>query len=312
MVDCSVYRKGGIITEAKITSIQRFSLNDGPGIRSTVFFQGCNMRCAWCHNPETLTGRPVLMHYENKCIGCGKCFEVCPKGAHKIKDGKHIIDRTLCVSCGKCAANCFAEALVMSSRAYTVDEVMDEIRQDKLYYDESGGGVTVSGGEASLHADFIIELARRCHAEGISIAIESNMFNAWAVLEPLLREMDLIMCDMKHMDSPSHKRLTGVDNQLIINNIGRASLLGIPMIVRTPLIPGATDDITNLRAIAEYMAKLKNIRYYELLNFNPLGGAKRIAMDAEDLFADSRPFSKKHLEELCGQLDGLGIKIKVS
>ena len=128
------------------------------------------------------------MHYENKCIGCGKCFEVCPKGAHKIKDGKHIIDRTLCVSCGKCAANCFAEALVMSSRAYTVDEVMDEIRQDKLYYDESGGGVTVSGGEASLHADFIIELARRCHAEGISIAIESNMFNAWAVLEPLLRE----------------------------------------------------------------------------------------------------------------------------
>lgn len=298
--------------EARITNIQRFSLNDGPGIRSTVFFQGCNMRCAWCHNPETLTGRPVLMHYENKCIGCGKCLEVCPKGAHKIEDGKHVIDRALCAGCGTCAANCFAEALVMSSRAYTVDEVMDEIRQDKLYYDESGGGVTVSGGEASLHADFIIELARRCHAEGISIAIETNMFNAWAVLEPLLREMDLIMCDMKHMDSPSHKKWTGVDNQLIINNIGRASLLGIPVIVRTPLIPGATDDITNLRAIAEYMAKLKNIRYYELLNFNPLGGAKRIAMDAEDLFTDSKPFSKKHLEELCGQLDGLEIKIKVS
>ena len=298
--------------EARITNIQRFSLNDGPGIRSTVFFQGCNMRCAWCHNPETLTGRPVLMHYENKCIGCGKCLEVCPKGAHKIEGGRRIIDRTLCVACGKCAENCFAEALVMSSRAYTVDEVMNEIRQDKLYYDESGGGVTVSGGEASLHADFIVELARRCHAEGISIAIETNMFNAWAVLEPLLREMDLIMCDMKHMDSPSHKKWTGVDNQLIINNIGRANLLGIPMIVRTPLIPGATDDITNLRAIAEYMAKLKNIRYYELLNFNPLGSAKRIAMDAEDLFTDSKPFSKKHLEELCGQLDGLEIKIKVS
>ena len=121
--------------ETRITNIQRFSLNDGPGIRSTVFFQGCNMRCAWCHNPETLTGRPVLMHYENKCIGCGKYLEVCPKGAHKIEDGRHIIDRTLCVACGKCAENCFAEALVMSSRAYTIDEVMGEIRQDKLYYD---------------------------------------------------------------------------------------------------------------------------------------------------------------------------------
>lgn len=298
--------------EAQITNIQRFSLNDGPGIRSTVFFQGCNMRCAWCHNPETLTGRPVLMHYENKCIGCGTCFAVCPKGAHKLVDGKHVIDRSLCAGCGKCAAGCFAEALVMSSRSYTVDEVMDEIRQDKLYYDESGGGVTVSGGEASLHAGFIIELARRCHAEGISIAIETNMFNAWAALEPLLREMDLIMCDMKHMDSPSHKKWTGVDNQLIINNIGRASLLGIPMIVRTPLIPGATDDISNLRAIAEYMAKLKNIRCYELLNFNPLGGAKRIAMDAEDRFADSKPFGKKHLKELHDALDGLGIEIKIS
>lgn len=297
---------------APITNIQRFSLNDGPGIRTTVFFQGCNMRCAWCHNPETLSAHAVLMHYENKCIGCGKCFEVCPKGAHKMEDGRHIIDRSLCVSCGKCAESCFASALVMSSRAYTVDEVMNEIRQDKLYYEESGGGVTVSGGEAALHGDFIVELARRCHDEGISIALESNMFLPWAKLEPVLSSMDLIMCDIKIMECVPHKRWTGVDNQLILNNVGRASLLGIPMIVRTPLIPGATDSIENLRSIAEYIAKMKNIRCYELLNFNPLGASKRVALDAEDPFADSKPFSSAVLEEIAKALEGAGVALKLS
>lgn len=298
--------------KASITDIQRFSLNDGPGIRTTVFFQGCNMHCAWCHNPETISCQSVLMHYENKCIGCGKCFAVCPQGAHKVVDEKHMIDRKLCTRCGKCADNCFAEALMMSSTQMSVEDVMFQVRQDKHYYEESGGGVTVSGGEASMHADFVIALAKQCHAEGIAIAAECNMYQPWAVLEPMLREMDLIMCDMKHMDSPAHKRWTGVDNQLIINNIGRASLLGKPIIVRTPLIPGATDDIANLRAIAEYMAKLSNIVCYELLNFNPLGGSKRDAMDVGNAFADSKPLPKDRLDEIRAQLADVAIQIKIS
>lgn len=297
---------------APITNIQRFSLNDGPGIRTTVFFQGCNMRCAWCHNPETLSAKPVLMHYENKCIGCGKCFETCPTGAHKAVDGKHVIDRSLCVSCGKCADSCFASALVMSSRPYTVDEVMKEIRQDKLYYEESGGGVTVSGGEAALHGDFVVELAKRCHEEGISIAVETNMFLPWAKLEPVLKSMDLIMCDIKIMECVPHKHWTGVDNQLILNNVGRSSLLGIPMIVRTPLIPGATDSPENLRSIADYIAKMKNIRCYELLNFNPLGASKHDALGTENAFADAKPFSSAVLEELKKALEGAGVALKVS
>lgn len=297
---------------ALITNIQRFSLNDGSGIRTTVFFQGCNMRCAWCHNPETLCGHPVLMHYDSKCIGCGKCFEVCPQGAHKIDGEKHVIDRNLCKSCGKCADNCFANALVMSSRPYTVDEVMAEIVQDKLYYQESGGGVTFSGGEVSLHADFVSELADRCHAEGISVAVETNISLPWKRICGMLEKMDLIMCDMKHMDSPTHKKWTGVDNQLIINNIGRSSLLGIPMIVRTPLIPGATDSIESIRSIGEYMAKLNNIKYYELLNYNPLGSSKRIALDTDDSFEDSKPFSTAALRELKEQLGDLGLELRIS
>ena len=297
---------------APITNIQRFSLNDGPGIRTTVFFQGCNMHCAWCHNPETISMKPVLLHYANKCIGCGKCLEVCPQGAHKIVDGQHVINRKLCVRCGKCADSCFANALVMSSREMTVDEVMDEIRQDKLYYDESGGGVTFSGGEATLHGDFIIEVAKRCHAEGIQVAVETNMYSVWSKLLPIFQEMDLIMCDMKHMECVPHHHWTGVDNQLILNNIGRTSLLGIPVIVRTPLIPGATDDVSNVRSIAEYIAKMKNIHCYELLNFNPLGASKRVAMDIGDAFADCKPFPNSVLEELRAQLADVGITLKIS
>ena len=297
---------------ACITNIQRFSLNDGPGIRTTIFFQGCNMHCAWCHNPETIPQHPVLMYYENKCICCGKCFEVCPQGAHQIVDGKHIIDRSLCVSCGKCAGLCFADALTMSSREYTVEEAMKEIRQDKLYYDLSGGGVTVSGGEPTLHAPFVEELADACHAEHIRIAMETNMTLPYGQLEKVLQKMDLIMCDIKLIDSSTHKKFTGLENQVIFNNIGRSSLLGIPMIVRTPLIPGATDNMENLHAAAEYVAKLPNILYYELLNFNPLGSSKRVALDAEDPFEDCRSFSNTQLEDIRTRLADNGISIRTS
>ncbi len=301
------------MNSAYVTNIQRFSLNDGPGIRTTVFLQGCNMRCAWCHNPETFSASPVLMHYPNKCIGCGKCFEVCPRKAHKLDaEGQHVIDRSLCVNCGKCAEVCFADALVMSSKQMSVEEVMKEVRQDKLYYTESGGGVTVSGGEALLHCAFVSELADACHAEGIPIAVETNMSLPWHHVVETLKKMDLIMCDMKLNICTEHRKYTGEDNCMIFNNIGRASLLGMPVIVRTPLIPGVTDSLENIRPIAEYMSKMDNILYYELLNFNPLGSSKREALDAQDDFADARPFSNEKLEAIRNALRDIPIQVKIS
>ena len=267
-----------------VVNIQRFSLNDGPGIRTTVFLQGCNMRCDWCHNPESIPPHPVEMFYKEKCIGCGRCADGCTAGAR-----------------------------TMSSRMMTLEEVMFQVRQDKLYYEESGGGATVSGGEPSLHADFVEALADACHAEGIKIAVETNMSLPWAQIEPMLRKMDLIMCDIKINATVEHKKHTGLDNQTVFNSIGRASKLGIPVIVRTPLIPGVTDSIENIKPIAEYVAKMDNILRYELLNFNPLGGSKCEALGKKDAYDGAKPLATAKIEELRAALSDIkGLEIKVA
>ena len=269
--------------KALVTNIQRFSLSDGPGIRTTVFLQGCNMRCAWCHNPETIPQKPVELFYREKCIGCGKCGDGCTSGAR-----------------------------VMSSKEMSVEEVMREVRQDKRYYDESGGGVTVSGGEPTLHGGFVSALADACREEGIQIAIETNMSLPWGQIEPILRKVDFIMCDIKLNATVEHMKHTGVDNQTVFNSIGRASKLGIPMIVRTPLVPGITDGIDNLKPIAEYIAKMDNIVRYELLNFNPLGGSKREALQEADGCAGFKPLEKEAIDGILAALAEVkGLETKV-
>lgn len=286
-----------------ITNIQRFSLNDGPGIRSTVFFQGCNMHCEWCHNPETLPVKPVLMHYPVKCIGCWKCFEVCPVQAHRLEDNKHTIDRACCTGCGSCADMCFAEALVMSSREYTVDEVVAEVIQDKLYYEKSGGGVTLSGGEVGMQADFAVELVRALHDKGISVALETNLAFSYEYVAALYESVDIIMCDIKIFDGEEHRKHTGVDNARIMENAKRVATMGIPIIVRTPLIPGVCDSLKNINSIINFVAQLPNVLCYELLSFNPLGGTKYTALDAENRHENDKPQSRSALEQLCSQLN---------
>lgn len=292
-----------------ITDIQRFSLNDGPGIRTTVFFKGCNMRCAWCHNPETLSTDQDLMFYPQRCIGCGKCFSACPVGAHKVENGVHVIDRTVCQKCGKCAAVCYAEALVMSGREMTVDEIMSEIRQDKAYYEASGGGVTLSGGEVLCHSDFATSLARACHAEGISVAIETNLSLPYERVLPLLREVDVLMADLKLFDDEAHKKYTGLSNKTILENLTR--ITDIPLIVRTPLIPNVTATAENLRAIASFLSGKENLIYYQLLNFNPLGDVKYQSLDAHNPFAADRPFTDGEMQAFGAWLSDIPVNVKV-
>lgn len=282
-----------------ITEIQRFSLNDGPGIRTTVFFKGCDMKCSWCHNPETLEMKPQLMFYSQKCIGCGHCFTECKTGAHYIDDsGAHKIDRLLCNSCGKCAEACYAQALVMCGKEMSVDEVMFEIEQDKPYYENSGGGVTLSGGEVLMQKEFAEEIADACHQKGIKIAVESNISLPFEEIEPLFSKMDFIMCDLKIFDEDRHRKYIGIGNSQILKNIKAIDGLGIPMIVRTPLIPGATDSVDNIREITKYLSGIKNLTRYEMLNFNPLGASKYDGLNYENAFKGKLPLDKTHLEAL--------------
>ena len=292
-----------------ITDIQRFSLNDGPGIRTTVFFKGCNMHCSWCHNPETLSFDSDLMFYPAKCIGCGKCFAACLNGAHKILNDVHRIDRTACVKCGKCAEICYAEAIVMSGKDMTIEEIMAEVRQDKAYYDASKGGVTLSGGEVLCHTDFATELAKACHKEGISVAIETNLSFPYDRIKSLLDEADVIMADLKLFSDDEHKKYTGVSNGEVLKNI--KAITDKPLIVRTPLIPNVTTTESNLKSIAEFLSGKENLLYYQILNFNPLGSGKYDGLDKKNDFSNCRPFTDTQMKSFGEMIASCGICVKV-
>ena len=279
-----------------LTAIQRFSLHDGPGIRSTVFFKGCDLRCAWCHNPETLRVEPEVLYYRSKCVGCGACAQVCP--SHTVEGGKMVYDRAACADHGACAQVCFSGALEVCGREYTVQEVLREVMQDVDYYAQSGGGVTLSGGEVLLQPQFAGELLAALHREGVHTAIETNLSVDFSVLEALLPDLDLILCDLKLWDEDAHRRWTGAGNARIRENLTRLPDTGKPFIVRTPVIPGVNDNEAEIAAIAGFVGRLPGLAYYELLNFNPLGGSKYQALDAHNAFADARPLPEARMQAL--------------
>lgn len=292
-----------------LTTIQRFSLHDGPGIRSTVFFKGCNMRCAWCHNPETLSTQPEVLYYRSKCVGCGACAAVCP--SHTIVEGKMVYDRSQCHDGGKCAQVCFSGALETCGYEADVQSVLFEVMQDEAYYAQSGGGVTLSGGEVLLQPEFAGELLRALRARGVHTAIESNLNVDFSTLEKLLPDIDLVMCDLKIWDEELHRRWTGAGNARIKENIEKLGKTGKPMIVRTPVIPGVNDNEQEIGAIAAFAAQQPNLLYYELLNFNPLGQSKYLALDAENAFETARPLPENRLEALAAAARASGAAVRV-
>ena len=289
-----------------ITDIQRFSLNDGPGIRTTVFLKGCNLHCAWCHNPETIRKKNELMVYPANCIGCGHCVPVCPSGARSIAAGVLQFDRSRCTACGACAAVCFPGALKMAGRSVSVAEVMGEILQDRAYDADSGGGMTLSGGELFCQAEFADALIDACREEKIPVAVETNLNWQFESARPILEKLDLIMFDVKIFDSVEHKRWTGVENAELLDNARRLDTLDRPLIARTPLIPGATDSAENIRAIAGFLRNFRNLRCYELLNFNPLGESKYRALEEKNPFVSARPLKPEALNRLREAAESVG------
>ena len=293
-----------------VTDIQRFSIHDGPGIRTTVFLKGCNLHCFWCHNPETLDPRPQLQLYLDRCIGCGECFQRCPHGAHVLVDGQREFHRELCVVCGTCVDTCYAEALVLVGKHKTAEEVVEEILRDLPFYETSGGGVTLSGGEPLLQLDFAYAILERCRREGVHTAIETAANFPWERVASILPVTDLVMMDIKLFDSARHREYTGVPNERILANAVRLGEQPQPLIVRTPIVPGVNDTPEDVTAIAGFVAKLPNLLYYELLPFHPLATGKYEALGLDYRARGLKALPKEAMETLAGMARRFGVKVR--
>lgn len=244
-----------------VFNIQRFSVHDGPGIRTTVFLKGCSLRCFWCHNPEGIRPRPEIQFFPDRCIGCGECLAVCPQSAHVLQNGAHIYYREKCRACSACVETCYAGALELTGKVMSVDQVMVEVLADCAFYDNSGGGVTLSGGEPLLQRDFARAVLERCKAVGVHTAIQTTANCQWERLAELLPLTDLVMMDIKHMDPDKHRAATGGSNQRILANARRLMQTDTPVIFRVPVVPTINDTPEEIGAIAAFVRQLNELRH---------------------------------------------------
>ncbi|NBK20896.1 MAG: glycyl-radical enzyme activating protein [Spirochaetia bacterium] len=255
----------------RISHIQRFSTKDGPGIRTSVFLKGCNLHCAWCHNPETIPYRKLLQYNMNSCVNCGSCALVCPTGATTFTGGVRQFNYLVCTACGECTRVCMQDALEIRGTDMKAEELFQLLMRDAEYYETSGGGVTFSGGEPLLQSDFVKEVATLLSKEGISVAVDSALQIPWATLESLLDVVDLLLIDIKSMDVATHKRYVGVTPEQIWENIRHLYSYDMPVIIRMPIIAGVNDDMDTFKQVVPLLEGLKSLRGVELLSYHNLG-----------------------------------------
>lgn len=262
-----------------VYNIQRFSIHDGPGIRTTVFFKGCPLRCFWCQNPESQSYRPEIFFYSEKCIGCGACTHACPnKAVFRSIEGKVEIDRTKCSGCGICISVCPEKARTLMGKKMSVDEVMAEIMRDKNFYDNSNGGMTISGGDPVAQPSFSIALLQRAKQEGIHTLLETSAYASWDTFSKLIAYADCIYMDIKCINRQLHKKYTNVFNDLILENAVKAAAIK-PVRVRVPVIPGFNDNIAEIKDIADFVYQKMEGSEIELLKYNELCESKYIRLD---------------------------------
>lgn len=256
-----------------IFNIQRYSIHDGPGIRTTVFLKGCPLKCFWCQNPESQVIKPEIFLDRKKCTLCGRCIVVCPTGATSLSKESLAIERSACTGCRKCVEVCPNEARRLVGRNVTVDEVIRHVLRDVRFYENSGGGVTLSGGEPTAQPHFALSILKKCKGAGLHTAFDTCGYVSWTMMKKLLDHTDLVLYDLKHMDPKKHYEATGKDNRLILRNVKRIAGHK-PLRIRVPIIPGFNDTPGEIRAIAHFVKKALNSAPIDLLPYNRLGENK--------------------------------------
>ncbi|MBN1473722.1 MAG: glycyl-radical enzyme activating protein [Syntrophaceae bacterium] len=293
-----------------IFNIQKFSVHDGPGIRTTVFLKGCPLACAWCSNPESQRFTPELMVRGINCRLCGACVPACPQGAIRVsKKTGRIIDRQKCDLCLKCVDSCLYESLLRCGTSMTVSQVLAEVLQDRIFYNNSGGGVTLSGGEPLAQPDFTRELLAACKQEGLHTAIETAGIASWDEMASVLDFVDLVLFDVKHLDDKIHKKTTGVGNALILENLRKAAGL-CQLWLRVPLISGFNDSTIHIQNVAKLGLEVKASKI-SLLPYHEGGKAKSLQQGMAYAFPEGRAPGEKHVEALRRLIEATGVPASV-
>lgn len=259
-----------------ITNIQKYSIHDGDGIRTTVFFKGCPLKCKWCHNPETQNFKRQILTNREKCTGCGSCILVCPNDAIRLVDGKAVTDQEACNGCGTCVKNCLSNIREVAGKEYTVKELVKELKKDEMFYEESGGGVTLSGGEVMcMDMDYIEALAKELHRQGITVTIDTCGYAPYDNFKRILPYVDTFLYDIKAMDRDIHKEFIGVDNTLILENLEKLSEDNARIYIRIPTIKGVNADDDSMKAVIDWLLTHKiKVAQVNLLPYHNTGSSK--------------------------------------
>jgi pyruvate formate lyase activating enzyme len=295
--------------KATIFDIQRYSVHDGPGIRTLVFFKGCPLRCRWCQNPESIDRNPEIGFFDNKCIGCGECAKVCPKDAINFEE-KGRIDRELCDRCGKCAEICYAEALTVIGEQHDMQSLLDIVERDRPFYDQSGGGVTVSGGEPTVQIEFLGDFLEAAKLAGLNTVIETCGVFAWSKFEAILPHLDIIYFDLKAAENDEHKRLTGLGNERILANARRTVESEKKVIFRIPLVPHMTATEENISGLIELLKELGQDEVH-LLPYHRMGESKLQRIDSSLEALCIEPLSDERIAEIRGRFEAAGLKVSI-
>ena len=295
-------------TTALLVEVKRFAVHDGPGVRTVFFLKGCPLKCRWCHNPESISPRAELAYYKHKCIQCGECVSVCPAQAHAMLNGKHHFERSKCTACGACEEACLGNALKFFGRSIDIDEAEKIALEDWDFYD-SGGGVTMSGGEPLLQAEFCAELFKALKKENIHCAVDTCGAVSWKKLEAVLPYTDIFLYDLKHVDEKLHIEYTGCSNKLILENLKKLSESNIPVEIRIPVIPGFNMDSKSIKAIKSYLGGLSDITAVKLLAYHDLSKSKYEALGKNNDMPAAKLPSDKQMNNIACELRESGIPV---